>query len=311
MNEATASTAQADSWESRVQNIANALGTTSDHVLKVLTDLGYEPATGLEMLDDDDVTKFGDFRDAFNPPMPSSTEGKTIDTVPLIKLRLAFKFAKGSKKSEDRPGVDPRTLQLRELGFKVRLEDANLSVLLSMYLPDQPSDAVTLALKKRFGDKPVIAFNQDSKVAVTETIGYAADLEQGLPAQDAIMVDGELVTLVPVGVLPDIVLEEDPLYEHVPLRGGRSTKNHRNWTSISREARQFIRVIVERNEINVGDREAVIRLMERAADMKQLKEAYPEAALEFRTRKTADTLPSLKITRTSAKPNAPFGHRKY
>lgn len=311
MNESNASTAQVDTWESRVQNIANALGTTSEHVQKILTGMGYDPATGLEMMDDDDVTKFGDFRDAFNPPLPSPLEGQTVDTVPLIKLRLAFKFAKGSKKTEDRTGVDARTLQLRQLGFKVSLQEANLALLLPLYLPGQPNDAVSLALKKRFHDQPVIAFKADGTVAVAETIAYAADLEQGMAFQESIMVDGELSVLLPVGVLPSIVLEEDPLYEGKPLRGGRSTVNHRNWTGINHEARQLIRVILERNEINVDDREAVIRLMARSAKLPEMKETYPEAWLEFRTRKTADTLPSLKLVPKSAKPNNPFGHRKH
>jgi len=303
-----ASTAQVDSWDSRTQNIANAIGTSKETVTTILTTLGYEPETALEMLDDDEVTKFGDFREAF----------KVVDEkeVPLIKLRLAFKFAKASKKAEDRKGVDPRAVQLRELGFKVKLEDASLAVLLPLYDPSLPNDPVTRALASRFGDRAVIAFNADGKVALNETIDYAFDLEQGMSEQEAIMVDGELSPLYPVGRVPDLIVDEDPLFPGQPLRKGRSMMNHRNWTEIKHENRQLIRIVVERGEIDTEDRDAVLRLMERATDLDKLKEAYPEAWMTFRTRKKAETLPTLKMQfmswlKSATKPNNPFSHRKH
>ena len=80
------------------------------------------------------------------------------------------------------------------------------------------------------------------------------------------------------------------------LRRSRSQLNRINWTNISYEARQFCRLLVELDYIDPNDRLAVRELIKIATNgIKELKEVYPEVALDFRERKDDNNLPQLKI----------------
>jgi hypothetical protein len=222
---------------------------------------------------------------------------------------MAFKFLKGAKKAEERGQVDERTAQLQALGFKVKLGDLPTEQLLRLYDPAKPSDPVTQALKGRFGSAPLIAFRETGEIALQETLDYASGLEQNFPPQETIMVDGALARLYVVGIKPDAMVDEDPLFPGRPLRNGISVVNNRNWSKVDFKTRQLCRIIVNRGDVDPDNRDATLRLVERAqAGFVTLKEVYPEAHLEFRDAERQTKLPSLKISLTDAvKPNNPFG----
>jgi len=262
-----------------------------------------ESIIGLEGLNDDEKVKFGDYREI-------------MKDVPIVIVRMSWAGLRGAKKDisvhtgKGTEEVDDRTAALRALGLKVRLEDADPMQLFKLYLPDKPSDPVSTALKKRYQDKPVVAFRDDGTVALTETIQYLSDLEQGYPASENVMVDGKLAKLWPVGVRPSTMVEEDPLFPGQPLRNNYSTVNHRNWAKVSLCERQMCRIIVERGDIDPNNQDAVLRLLERA-EASSLDVAYPGADLEFRERAKKDTLPKLKVELGAlTKPQNPFGVRR-
>ena len=286
-------------WNDRMAAAAPVLDLTPavfEEEFKRLTRI-----TTVEDIDDDDVFKFGDFREIYK-------------SLPVPVLRKVFKALRGGKTTEKAvtgEGTDSRLQELRSLGLKVRIEDADPATLLKFYLPDKPADPVSNALKKRFGSKPVIAFKDDGTLALTETLQYIADLEQNYPEQEAITVDGRLAKLWPIGTKPNTMVEEDPLFPGQPLRNGYSLVNHRNWTKVSGVNRQMCRIILDRGEIDPNNKEAVLRLLERA-EKDELADAYPEAELEFRQKKDKDDLPKLKVELGSGgnKPNNPFGVRR-
>lgn len=286
----------------RIAAAALTLNLSHGDLVSKLAAMGVPGAdAGIKVLDSEDF-KFGDFRETFKD------QG-------IVALRIAFRELKGGK-SEPKEAVhtspgstDPRTELLRSLGMKIKLEDADPAVLLPHYLPDKPNDPISTALRKRFGDRAVVAFHDDGKVAVTESLEYIGSLEQHYPEQQAITVDGKLTKLYAIGVKPNQMVDEDPLFPGQPLRNGHSVVNNRRWTEISLECRQLCRIVVERGDVDPNNREAVLRLMERAKDYVGLAEAYPEADLEFRERKGRDELPKLKVQLggTSNKPQNPFG----
>ena len=258
----------------------------------------------VDVLDDEELFRFGDFREAFKD------KG-------IVLIRKAYRELKGGKKPAEHeapgdPATDERTALMRQLGFKVRVDDAPTERLLPYYLPDKPNDPITVALKKRFGDKPVIAFTDEGTVALEESLQYLADLEQGLPPVENITVAGRLARLWPIGVKPDVMVDEDPLFPGVPLRRGYSSVNHRNWNGIPLEKRQLCRIIVTRGDIDPNNKEAVLRLLERAATANGLSEAYPEAEMAFREQQKRGILLPLKIALGTqpAKVNNPFGIRR-
>jgi hypothetical protein len=256
----------------------------------------------VELLNDDEIFKFGDYREAFKD-------------YPIAVVRMSWRGLRGGKKEpqvlmESTADTDGRAALLKSLGLKVRLEDADTSVLLKLYLPDKPSDPVTTALKKRFQERPVIAFHDDGTVAEIESLQYVSDLEQGYPARDSIMVDSKLTKLWPVGIKPSQMVDEDPLFPGQPLRNGYSLVNHRNWSKVITGQRQLCRIIVERGDIDPTNQDAVLRLLERA-EAQSLDQTYLEASLEFRERFKRDALPKLKVELGSlAKPQNPFGVRR-
>jgi len=286
-------------YNDRIAAAAQALGMPTEEFKS-----DYQAKIGLETvqeLDDPKVSKFTDFAKRYE------------DRFPIGKIRKAFAALSNGRTEEgqaEQRSSDPRLEQLKALGLKVRIDDADTAILLPFYDPAKPSDPVTNVLKKRFGDKKVIAFKDDGKVAIEECLRYISDLEQGFPpaANDAIMIDGKLTELWAIGARPSNMVEEDPLFPGRPLRNGYSSVNGRNWSKVDHMTRQFCRVIVDLGHINVENREAVLKLMERAAD-KTLEEAYPEAALELRKLAKKDALPKLKVELGSetTKANNPFG----
>jgi hypothetical protein len=295
-----------DEWSARLTIAAAILDITVEELTAKLADkkgLGIteKDAEGVSILDSKDFM-IGDFFDAFE-----AIGGRTT-------LRRAYGALKGGKKDATEvtgPGADPLIDELRALGFKPRLDDADVATLLRIYKPDKPSHPVSVALKKRFGDKPVVAFREDGSVAVTESVQYIADIEQGYAPVEAITVDGHLARLWMIGAKPNEMVDEDPLFPGQPLRAGCSRVNNRNWTRVKFEDRQLCRIILERGDIDPNNKEAVLRLLERAEGSK-LAEAYPEAELDYREQKGKDILPKLKVQLGDSKPNNPFpGHRKY
>lgn len=300
---------QVDSWESRIQNAATFMGLQTSEVEEGLKEIGAEkePA-GLEMLSDEEVTPFGDIRAVFCDRLK----------IPIAKVRMAMKCLRGPKGSTKTDTLDPEIVALKQkYGIKFKMEDVDPSELLEHYHPEQPNHPVTVALKKRFGSDVVIVFKPDSKVIDIEaTANYIADMAQGLPLEETVESDGVLVRVYPVGVVPNEMVEEDPLFPGQPLKRGRSVNNRVNWTGIDLEKRQFCRIIAEEGEIDFNDRLRIRELMSVVTknSLVGMGDIFPEIYLEYRERKQNGDLPKLTIAMAEAngKKQNPFGvNRSY
>lgn len=293
-------------WEERIAAVATVLSSTPDSVTLKLSQWGIDKEPmGLEMLDDDDVCKFGDFQQRFGTT-PDGAEVK------LAQLRLAFKFLKGNQRAADRTGIDNRILELRQkFGVKPTLESADLSELLQSYDPAKPHDPVTRELVRRHGNDPAVAFKPDTdEVDVEATLAYLGDLGAGIiTKQTTTMAGGRLVDLVPFGQRPNVVLDEDPMWVGLPLRRGISSKDYRDWSGVPLETRQLCRLIMLAGHVEPDDRVGVAQLVK--SKHEDLAKLYPEVELDFRKRQKAGTLPTLKLSldrvSTATRPNHPFG----
>ena len=293
MNEST-------NYAERISAAAQALRLTTEVFQKLFDErMGFDNVADL---DDENLFKFGYFM-------------KKFEDYPMGLVRKAFVALKGGK-AEKTPATDEpsdnRLALFKALGLKNKPEAIDPALLLPHYLPGKLNDQVSLALRARFGDKAVIALREDGTVALNETLRYISGLEQGYPEQDSIMVEGRLTKLWPVGVKPNVMVEEDPLFPGRPLNAGLSTVNNRNWSGIPHHCRQLCRIIADRGDVDVNNKEAVLRLMERAKDIDSLTEAYPEADLQHRQLKERDELPKLRVPLGSLtdKQNNPFGVKR-
>jgi hypothetical protein len=295
------------SLDERLQQVAKILGKSVEQVEQELSSiLGPKSEDWQDLMEslgkeDEEYVKFGDFMKAFHD------DSKDPSPIALVRKAVATFKVKTESKQEQ---LSPRMSELKSLfGVKPTLESVDSADLFRAYLTDNPNDPVTTELKRRYGDKAVMAYLPGTKdVAVNETIDYITDIAQGLPEQIAIYVDGELARLYPVGKTPTEMIEEDPLFQGIPLIRGRSTVNNINWTGVDMETRQLIRIAVARGEFNTLDRLNMIELAKKAREngFKVIKEMFPESALEFNERKADATLPGMKVRLNGQKSNNPF-----
>jgi len=195
----TQNTSTPDSWENRIEQFSKIVGLPVEEVEAAMAEQPFELTKDspyvLEMFSDEEVMPFGDFRKMF-----SDERG-----VSLPKLRLGIKYLRGpkDKRKEATTTVDPDLVDLQtKYGIKASFDDLGPEELVPYYNPNK-NNRVTKALQKIFGDKAVIAFKPGTKqVAQEETINYITDLNDNLPEEESIEVEGELVRLYPVGKVP-------------------------------------------------------------------------------------------------------------
>lgn len=293
-----------DSWENRMAQAAVFLGMDANKVEKILIAFGIEKEpSGLQILSDEEITPFGDLRRVF-------CEDHNI-SVP--KLRMAMKYLRGPKGSETTESIDPESIRLKsKYGIRFKLSNIESAKLIEDYIPENPSHPISIELKKRFGDKSIIAFKPESKlIDIEATANYISDLEQGFPEEETVTIDGVLVRLYAIGKVPNQLIDEDPLFRGSPLKRGRSIVNRVNWLKVSQDARQFVRIAVEMGEIDTDDKRDIRDVIKEAEKgIKSLKETYPEVDLEYREREERDELPKLKMTLEDAngsRKQNPFG----
>ena len=289
-----------DTWENRIDQSANIMGLTPSEIESILATKGFEitkEPCGLQMLSDEEVTPFGDLRKLFCEE----------NEIAVPKLRMAIRFLRGPKDSPKTTEIDTEMIALQtRYGFKMRMEDLGIEELLPYYKPNK-KNRIYETLVKKFGDKRIIAFNPDTtEVAFNETLDYITDIQNGLPEEESIDVNGELVKLYPIGKIPNQIVEEDPLYEGHPLKRGRSIVNRFNWSSVKTEVRQLLRILVNRHDIESAERLTISQLMKKT--LGELKELFPEAYMQYKELKSKGELPKLVLSldEASTKRNDPF-----
>jgi hypothetical protein len=305
-----------DTWENRIEQASKIMGITPEKLESILNSKGFEitkEPSGIEMLSDEQITPFGDLRKLFCED----------NGIAVPKLRMAITYLRGNVKDSTKKYVDmidPDLVELQQrFGIKFRLDDLGVEDLIPLYKPNK-NNRITEALRKKFGSDPIIAFKPDSsEVAVEETINYLADLEQGFDKEETVDVDGELVRLYPLGVIPNQQVDEDPLFVGVPLKRDRSTINRVNWDGINLETRQFFRLLMAKKDIDPNNRIALSQILGKT--FQELKDIFPETYLFLKECKANGSLPTLKMSLTDAnastkyttsKTNNPFGiNRKY
>jgi len=299
-----------DSWESRIQQASIILGKTPQEVSSILQTYGVEELpVGLEMLSDDTATPFGDLRKVFCDD----------NGIALPKLRMAMKYLRGPVDSPKTDSVTTEEYDLRnKYDIKGNWDDLPTEQLLQSYNPAQKDSPINRTLKKRFGERAIIAFKPESRdVAIDETINYISDLEDGFPDEEFVEVDGVPVKLYPINKVPNQVIEEDPLFPNKPLKRGRSIINRLDWNGVSLETRQFFRILIDNNllDLQVLDRVTIRNIISGPkASLEELRKTYPEAAIMFAELKKRDQLPKLKLTLDDVNDNKaqnPFNVRTY
>ena len=170
--------------------------------------------------------------------------------------------------------------------------------LVAAYDPEEPSNAVGRRLNTMANNEPFVVFESGRVVDTITTLKLLLEIKQSrLAGRERIEVNGDIRRVYKIGQLPDLMIEEDPLYPGRPLRpDGTCDQTGRSWAGISMEVRQLIRLAVETNELDVSIESAhnVMDLIMKGEDAaKRLRARYQKAAIKFDELNKCGNLPKL------------------
>lgn len=184
------------------------------------------------------------------------------------------------------------------------VEDWSLEQLLSRYDSAEPDNKVARELDKRSNSKRFLIFKKDRSVDVSSSAFLFKELRKGFSEREWYQVGGDLFKTYKVGVVPQELFDENPLYPGEPLRlDGTCEHTQRKWTDVSPIVRQILYLAITSSkeltiEKNADAQYVLDQLKDRntAEAEKWVKERYPRAFLAYEEKKDHNQLPILKIT---------------
>lgn len=296
------------------QVVSKALGLSSEDALNklwaYLVDLGItKENVDSHSLISEGFCKEGDARAVFcegSPPVLS---------VPWFRKAWLI-LSENSDMPEDKP---------KEKGDATRIIEALTSnrpvsqwkdrELVEAYCIDASSEVID-ELKKRAGGKAIIAFDDISKGRIDIDITFDMLREsrrRKLPKM--FNQDGKVYQLYIVGDFPSVIYEESPLVPGSMLFNGFCDKCEMSFDGIAKEARQFLRVIVDEGRCpSLSDRMSILGLIAAAkSGVDELRKLFPSVSIRFDELQRKEELPSLKADSSDeakSKVTDPFGTHK-
>jgi hypothetical protein len=220
--------------------------------------------------------------------------GGWVKPWPLAKkIKAAFKeLAPKSDGGEIFPVHKPRPVSSK------KAEKMTIEELVNAFDPEDPGP-VGKVLHQKAKKKAFIVYSSGRNVDVEATLVLLKEVKQGYEARAHYK--GKKVYAV--GELPENYADENPLYRGRPLRpDGTCDQTNRSWEGIPLEVRQFIAFCTEWEDgIDVTGKGGLDRAhqamnMAIAADaLNQLRNRYPEIAIEFDEAQKLGKLPTLQI----------------
>jgi uncharacterized protein (TIGR03067 family) len=232
-------------------------------------------------------------------------------TILLVASLLAFPGLQAFAQEKDQ--AKPKAPQQAPLPFDVA--DWSTTQLLGHYDPAESDNKVGRELERRGKDKRFIVFNKGRTVDAKSSEFLLKELKKGFPERQWYEVSGTLAKTYKVGVQPEELFDENPLYPGEALRLDETClKTNRKWEGTPLLARQVLYLaITDTKELQiskVGDAHDILDKLKgkNAADSESwLKERYPEAYRTYGEKKERNQLPILKISsdklKTGAAPN--------
>ena len=280
------------SWEAefngRLQAFAKTTGITIEKVKEVLSSLGVDGTTeqSLTIIDSDEFLPINDLFEAF---VDSGLTKKAL-------LRAAMPHLRGKTylgKTED---FSVSNL-LKDIVESSRpLTSLTDEQLLDKY--DSYDTEVLRILRERTHGRNCIVFNQDGTVNKTVSLELVK-IAKKQQTPSSYPVNGKLVIVRRAGHIPSSPLEESPFFSGEALVNGYCEKSGTIWNEISQENRIFVRVLTAEIHCSKFDYKRIWKDA-KSMTLDQLKEEYPEAALQYEEMQANDTLPKLKIIPNSS-----------
>lgn len=198
-----------------------------------------------------------------------------------------------------------------------KAEKMSLEELVNSFNPEEPDSPVGSRLKKESRGEPFIVYLQNERIIdVAPTLEMLREIKKGFNGRKTYGSPPREV--FPIGVLPDDLVAENPLYPDRPLRpDGTCDQLNRSWAGVPDEVRQFVRIALEKGEVNFaseGGRDrahAILDICLSQDALSVLRNRYHSVSVEFDKRKKIGTLPILLIALADVKGNLrPFDKGK-
>lgn len=224
-------------------------------------------------------------------PMVKLPSGQEIAPILLAK-KIAAVFREGqTEESSSRP-VTSRRAEVMTHEELVRAFDAQ-----------DYDNAVGRRLKSVSRGEPFLVFESGRIVNVPVSLRLLNEIRQGISGRDRVDVGGVIKPVFRVGELPDVYVDENPLYPGRPLRLDDESnwavcdQTGRSWWGVSMEVRQLLRLATETGELktDIDSVNNAIDMALRPTALVDIRRRYQKAALKFEELKTTNSLPKLTI----------------
>ncbi len=174
------------------------------------------------------------------------------------------------------------------------------------YNPEDPSNPYGQRIAVATGKRKCIVFDPSGQFHAEMTKLLVQEIIDGYPERESVTVDDVPGLLVyAVGERPDRFVPENPAKPGTPL----SRMPDFDWKTIPTDIQQLLYIAVKETKEAAGDSEYDLWDKIYGKNFNQVAKRYPKAAVVFRSREAANTLPQLKIrigNGKGQKPNDPF-----
>lgn len=183
------------------------------------------------------------------------------------------------------------------------VEDWRIEELLESYDPAQADNRIARELEKRSKGKRFLVFKKNCSVDIPSSVILYEELRKGFSEREWFEAGGTLCKIYKVGVGPQELFDENPLYPGEPLRLDRTCEHtQRKWDEVPLAVRQVLYLaLTDSKELTIekaADAHYVLDQVKgknAAESEKWVKERYPHAFSAYAEKKERNLLPTLKI----------------
>lgn len=179
-----------------------------------------------------------------------------------------------------------------------KAEKLTLRELIEAFDPEEVTNAIGLRLAAIAKNAKFIVYLNGRNVDVDSTFKLISEIKSGYPGRDDIIVNGDIKKVYALGELPENFAEENPLYRNRPLRpDGTCDQTGRSWEGVDMQLRQFVRLAMTMNELNVTHEVAhnILDILMGDNPKEKLQQRYRKTAIAFDQLLKMSNLPVLKI----------------
>lgn len=185
----------------------------------------------------------------------------------------------------------------------MKIDKLTKKELLEQINQSNPESKIFKHLVNLSRNEPFLVYDDGGKVNIEHSLKLLEEIIVGFTGREFYELNGKLVKVYKLGENDDKLVDENPLFVGKPLRpDGTCDQTNRNYNSISKETRQFLRLLINNKEVDlvVSTIHDILDVAIQHDGLEQLRKRYPQTALKFDELQKLGQLPSLTMKLISA-----------